>query len=154
MEEWEVVERQDDINVLRSTWAFKLKCYPDGLIKKFKALFCARGDRQLKGIDFFETYAPAVQCTTVRLMLILKVLLGLKSKQEDVTAAFPHDNLGEDEKVFALEVVLSLFNVLNDHFAILVKHMVNRSILTIWSSFAIAESIEDRLKTNGHSTSP
>ena len=44
MKAWEVVERQDDINVLRSTWAFKLKCYPDGLIKNFKSCFCARGD--------------------------------------------------------------------------------------------------------------
>ena len=40
-----------------------------------------------------------------------------------------------------LEVVLSLFNVLNKHFSILVKHMLNRSILTIWYSFAIADSI-------------
>ena len=33
MKAWEVVERQDDMNVLRSTWAFKLETYPDGLIK-------------------------------------------------------------------------------------------------------------------------
>ena len=42
-----------------------------------------------------------------------------------------------------IEVVLSLFNVLNEHFTILVKHMVNRSILIIWYSFAIADSIEE-----------
>ena len=42
-----------------------------------------------------------------------------------------------------LEVVLSRFNVLNDHFTILVNHLVNWSILTIWYSFVIAESIED-----------
>ena len=56
---------------------------------------------QLKGVDFFETYAPMVQWTTVRLMLILEVLLGLNSEQCDVTAAFLHADLGEDEKVFA-----------------------------------------------------
>ena len=61
---WEVVERSDDMNVIDSTWAFKCKRYPDGLIKKFKARFCARGDQQLEGIDFFETYAPVVQWTT------------------------------------------------------------------------------------------
>ena len=33
-------------------------------------------------------------------MLILEVLLGLKSKKGDVTAAFLHANLYEDEKVF------------------------------------------------------
>ena len=55
---------------------------------------------KLEGIYFFETYAPVVQWTTVILMLILEVLLGLKSKQGDVTAAFLHANLGKYEKVF------------------------------------------------------
>ncbi len=56
-------------------------------------------DQQLEGIDIFETYAPVVQWTTVHLMLILENLLGLKSKQADVTAAFLHTILGDDEKV-------------------------------------------------------
>ena len=100
MHAWEVVEQKSEMNVLKSTWAFKLKRYPDGLIKKFKARFCARGDMQLEGINFFETYAPVVQWITVRLMLILEVLLGLKYKQGNVTAAFLHADLGKDEKVF------------------------------------------------------
>jgi len=61
MEAWEVVDREEGMNVIDSIWAFKLKRFPDGLIKKFKARFCARGDQQLEGIDFFETYAPVVQ---------------------------------------------------------------------------------------------
>ena len=100
MNAWEVVERTIDMNVIESTWAFKCKRYPDGLIKKFKARFCARGDQQIEGIDFFETYAPVVQWTTIRLMLILEVLLGLKSKQGDVTAAFLHADLEEGEEVY------------------------------------------------------
>ena len=88
------------MNVLKSTWSFKLKRYPDGLIKKFKARFCDRGDMQLEGIDFFKTYAPVVQWNTLRLMLILEAVLGLKSKQGDVTAAFLRADLGKYEKVF------------------------------------------------------
>ena len=38
------------MNVIQSIWAFKLKRFPDGLIKKFNARFCARGDQQLEGI--------------------------------------------------------------------------------------------------------
>lgn len=97
---WEVTDRTEDMNVIDSTWAFKLKRFPDGLIKKFKGRFCARGDQQIEGVDFFETYAPVVQWTTVRLLLILEVLLGLKSKQGDVTAAFLHADLSEDEEVY------------------------------------------------------
>jgi hypothetical protein len=54
---WTIVEQYDTNgephHVIPSTWAFKCKRYPDGLIKKFKARFCARGDKQLKGRNFF-----------------------------------------------------------------------------------------------------
>ena len=100
MESWEVVEREDEMNILPSTWAFKCKRYPDGLIKKFKARFCARGDRQLEGIDYFETYAPVVMWVTIRLLLILECLLGLVSKQGDVECAFLHAHLEPEEKVY------------------------------------------------------
>jgi hypothetical protein len=85
---WEVVDCVDDMNVINSTWAFKCKRYPDGLIKKFKARFCARGVQQLEGIDFFEIYAPVVQWTTIRLMFVLEVLLGLKLLQGNVPVLF------------------------------------------------------------------
>ena len=60
---WEVLEYDSETmpNVIPSTWAFKFKRFPDGLIKKLKACFCARGNMQLEGIYFFETYAPVVQ---------------------------------------------------------------------------------------------
>ncbi len=35
----------------------QMQTYPDGLIKKFNARLCARGDKQLEGTDFFDTYA-------------------------------------------------------------------------------------------------
>ena len=60
MDAWEVVDQTPEMNVLPSTWAFKCKRFPDGLIKKFKARFYARGDRQIEGVDYFETYAPVV----------------------------------------------------------------------------------------------
>jgi hypothetical protein len=100
MDAWEVVDRSETENVIDSIWAFKLKRFPDGMVKKFKARFCARGDQQLEGIDFFETYAPVVQWTTVRLMLILEILLQLKLMQGDVTCAFLHGELGPNEKVY------------------------------------------------------
>ncbi len=70
MDAWEVVDRSEAENVINSSWAFKLKWFPNGMVKKFKAWFCTRGDQQLEGIDFFETYTPVVQWTTVQLMLI------------------------------------------------------------------------------------
>jgi hypothetical protein len=87
------------MNVLPSTWAFKCKRYPDGRVKKFKARFCARGDRQLEGVDYFETWSPVVQWTTVRLMTVLSIMLDLKTAQADITAAFVHAELPPEEIV-------------------------------------------------------
>ena len=55
---------------------------------------------QLEGVDLFETYAPVVKWATIRLMFILEVLLGLKSKQGDVTCVFLHADLGHGETVY------------------------------------------------------
>jgi hypothetical protein len=97
---WEVVDREDDMNVINPTWAFKCQRYPNGQINKFKARFCTRGNQQLEGIDFFETYAPVVQRTTIHLMFVLEVLLGLKLLQGNVTCAFLHADLKENKKVY------------------------------------------------------
>jgi hypothetical protein len=72
---WSLVRRKDippSHKILPMKWAFKLKRYPDGLAKKFKARFCVRGDRQVEGRDYFETWAPVVQWPTVRAMIILR----------------------------------------------------------------------------------
>ena len=95
-EAWEVVDREDWMNVLPSTWAFKCKRFPDGTVRKLKARFCVRGDRQIEGVDYFETFAPVVAWTTVRLLLILSVILGLYTMQVDYTAAFVHADIDRD----------------------------------------------------------
>jgi hypothetical protein len=88
------------MNVMSSTWAIKCKRYPDGMIKKFKAGFCAPGDQQLEGIHFCETYAPVIQWTTICLMFVLEILLGLRSMQGDITCAFLHVGLKENKTVY------------------------------------------------------
>ena len=50
---WESVSRPKDKPVLKGTWAFKLKRLPDGTPYRYKARFCARGDMQTEGVDFF-----------------------------------------------------------------------------------------------------
>jgi len=91
---WTVVPRTSATkNILPSTWTFKRKRYPDGRIRKYKARFCVRGDKQIIGIDVFETYAPVVQWSSVRLCFILSTVLGLASRQVDYTNAFVQANV-------------------------------------------------------------
>jgi hypothetical protein len=97
---WELVERTPDMKVLPVTWAFKLKRFPDGLAKKFKARFCVRGDMQVQGIDFFESWSLVVNWHTVRLLMILSTKLNLHSAQADITAAFVHAHLKPHKTIY------------------------------------------------------
>ena len=96
MDAWTQVPVTKKMNVLDSTWAFKIKRFPDGLIRKLKARFCVRGDQQIEGIDFFDTFAPVVQWSTVRMLLVLSLTLGLATKQVDYVSAFCQAPITED----------------------------------------------------------
>ena len=85
------------MNVLQSTQAFKLTCFLDEIIKKFKACISSKEDQQIEDINLFESYTPVVQWTAIHLMLIFEVLLELKSK---IIAAFLHATLEEGENIF------------------------------------------------------
>ena len=93
---WTTVPRTAKLNVLKSTWAFKLKRLPDGTPYRFKARFCARGDLQREGVDFFDTYAPVVQWSTIRLLLSMVLTEGWATRQVDYTNAFAQANLKEE----------------------------------------------------------
>jgi hypothetical protein len=96
---WSLVPQTPGINVLPSTWAFKIKRYPDGTVTKFKACFCTRGDCQKEGVNYFETWAPMVHWHTIRIVMVLAAKLGLLSVQCNVTAAFIHRRLHEHEEI-------------------------------------------------------
>ena len=55
-----MVSRPSGANVLQSTWAFKKKIYPDGLLKKYKAQFYVRWGHRIEGVGVFETCTPVV----------------------------------------------------------------------------------------------
>jgi len=53
--------------ILPGTWVFHRKITPDGTVQKFKARYCVRDDLQEGD---FNTYAPLVAWSTVRLFLV------------------------------------------------------------------------------------
>ena len=67
---------------------FKIKRYPNGSLKKYKARFCVHGNQQIYGVDVFETYAPVLSWITVHLLLVLSLVLGLQTQQVDYTNEF------------------------------------------------------------------
>ena len=81
---------------LPSTWVFHRKRFPDGSIRKLKARLCVRGDKQVPGIDFTESYSPVVQWTSICLILILSLILNWQMAQTDYTNAFAQSTLAEE----------------------------------------------------------
>ena len=50
----------------------------DGSVDKYKARFVARGFSQVEGIDYDETFAWVVRCTSIRSLISIVVEMGWK----------------------------------------------------------------------------
>jgi hypothetical protein len=100
---WNVVKRNSvpqGSKVLPSTWVLRTKRYPDGRLRKHKARFCVRGDRQVEGIDYTDKYSPVVAWSTVRLLLTIAIYQKLYTKQVDFSNAFVQATLKQDENIY------------------------------------------------------
>ena len=93
---WEIVpcsEMPQDMKTIMEIWSFKRRRHPDGTLNKHKARLCAHGGMQQWGVNYWETYAPVVNWTSVQFMLIIGQLSGLKTKALDFVLAFPQADL-------------------------------------------------------------
>jgi hypothetical protein len=88
---WILEDRPPGANVISGKWVYKTKyALKDGVqtIVRRKARYVARGCGQKAGIDYFETYAPTVKYSTVRVILQLATVFDWDVKQLDVTTAY------------------------------------------------------------------
>jgi hypothetical protein len=83
-------------NLLHSTWALKIKGYLDGIMRKTKAQFCVRGDKQIAGVDFFESYSWVASWSTVRMVMNLAIQRGWATHQVNFSNAFLQTKLKEE----------------------------------------------------------
>ena len=83
---WEEIPLEEaSTKVLPGTWVFKVKRAPDGSFKKYKARYCIRGDLQEGD---FNTYAPVVSFSSVRLFLAWSLMLSWYTCTIDFSNAF------------------------------------------------------------------
>ena len=67
-----------------------------GKATKYKAIICAHGGMKEKVINYWEIYAPVVQCMSDRIMLTLASIEKLHTKSIDFVLAYPQVYLGVD----------------------------------------------------------
>ena len=83
---WEEIPTdQATEKILPGTWVFKIKRAPDGSFKKFKARYCIRGDLQEGD---FDTFAPVVHFSSVRLFLAWSLMFNWYTCSIDFSSAF------------------------------------------------------------------
>ena len=58
--------------ILDSVWAMRKKrCIGTGEVRKYNAILNAHCGQQVHGVNYWETFAPVVKWTTIRLIMIL-----------------------------------------------------------------------------------
>ena len=87
-------------NILRAVWSHRRKTTPDGRVYRHRSRICVDGSQQKEGVDYFETYSPVVMWSTLRLLFIVGIINGWKSRKVDYVQAFPQATLDKNEHVY------------------------------------------------------
>jgi hypothetical protein len=94
---WNVADRPTaGARVFPSKFVLKIKRNSDGTIERYKARLVLLGHLQRPNIDFFETYAPVVDITAVRIALVIAVQTGMSMHHLDVKCAFLNGYIEEE----------------------------------------------------------
>ncbi|MBW0523358.1 hypothetical protein O181_063073 [Austropuccinia psidii MF-1] len=87
---WEEVEGNNTTQVLGTQWVFALKSDSDGKRIRHKACLVVQGHRQVRGVNFEETFAPTPTFATLQSILTIASKNLWKINTFDVTSAYLH----------------------------------------------------------------
>ena len=96
---WEVLPKSSlptSAHIIRLIWSFKRKRNPFGDLTKNKARLCVYGGVQQGRIDFYNKFAPIVNWSTVRLIIMMADMAGRESIQIDYVLYFSQAPIDSD----------------------------------------------------------
>ena len=95
---WTEVKIPENVKPIPCKWVYKVKMTENNDIERFKARLVARGDYQVQGVDFTETFAAVARMKTFRTLLVYAIKRDWKVYQIDVNNAYLESTL--EEKVY------------------------------------------------------
>ncbi|KAK3274015.1 hypothetical protein CYMTET_17777 [Cymbomonas tetramitiformis] len=84
------------VKLLDMSLILQVKLDKHGQLLKRKSRICVRGNKQEYGVDYLDTFAPCTQLSSVRIVIVLELNLGLDVYHMDVDTAFLNPVLEED----------------------------------------------------------
>jgi len=96
---WRLTDRPASRRVLKSKWVYEVKTEVGkngNNTSRHKARLCFMWNRQIKGLDFNETFAPVAKFTTIRCILAMTAANGWELHQMDVKTAFLNGDVDEE----------------------------------------------------------
>ena len=89
-----------DNRILRMKCVWKVKSSQEGLAARFKARWVVCGQHMIEGVHFFQSWAPTARATSIKILLTVAGVLGLRLVSFDVVSAFLGIKLREDVFVY------------------------------------------------------
>src|SRR3954465_8780970 len=93
---WTLVDLLDGRKAVENKWIFKKKTDADGNVTVYKARLVAKGFRQIRGVDYDETFSPVAKLKFVRIMLAIAAYYDYEIWQMDIKTAFLNGYLKEE----------------------------------------------------------
>ena len=81
-------QKPKDCKLIRFIWSFKHKRSPIGVLIKHKARLCVHSGMVEKGVDYYNTFAPIVNWSTVHFLLTQSIMNGRCTCHIDYMLAF------------------------------------------------------------------